>query len=215
MTATTETPTIPEAVKTAVAEWSKAYPNGVPVLYWPHGDREYDPDVEFAYRPHAGEEPMVMLHSTWKPVPMSHVEPHPLAAEVAALPKPEVEELYFPNPPCPFCNEDTFHNGDDFECGYCGASFDSHSNCSTRRCVEDCDDDATVVGADKQPRCLTCEVRVRAGEYPTGPYQCRQCRTEVVGIPQRMDTYKRKLCPHCLSREQQRAFVDEILSRRS
>ncbi|MFG3710999.1 hypothetical protein [Micromonospora sp. NPDC047730] len=213
---TTETALTADEVKAAVAEWRKAHPDGVPVLHWLGGDREDEPEIDFAYRPEAGSEPTVMLYGAFRPVPMAHVEPHPLASEVAALSKPEERELEFPYPPCPFCRVDTYHNGDNFQCGYCSAIFDSHSNLSTRRCVEDCGEDATVVGSDKQPRCVTCEVRVRAGELRANePYPCTRCKSEVVGIPVRMEPHKRKLCPGCLERELHQEQVAEILARRS
>lgn len=214
---TTETTTPADEIKAAVAEWRKAYPSGVPVLHWMRGDRENEPEVDFAFRADVvGAEATVTLRGDYRPVPMAHVEPHPLAAEVATLPKPEERELDFPYPPCPFCHVDTGHNGDNFECDYCGAIFDSHSNWSTRQCVEDCDSEATVVGADKQPRCVTCEVRVRAGELePNEPYPCARCKDEVVGIPERKEPCRRRLCPSCLSNERHREWIDEILARRS
>ena len=212
---TTET-VVPDEVKAAIAEWRKAYPHGVPVLHWRDGDRDTEPEIDFASSPSVIRgEATVRLESNWRGVPIGHVEAHPLAAEVLSLPKPEERELDFPYPPCPFCHVETFHNGDNFECDFCGASFDSSNNWSIRRCVQDCDNEATVAGADGQPRCITCEVRVRAEDIEANkPYDCVRCKQEVVGIPERKEAFARSLCPGCLEAERHRKRIDEILGRR-
>lgn len=132
-------------------------------------------------------------------VPLANVRLHPATAQLAALGKVQVEDLYFPPPNCEFCDVDTEHDGDGFSCPQCRARWTSNGHDGTRRCVECADADADVFGADKQPRCLPCAADVLTGVMEaTPPYQCRRCENEVVGIGlEHGELYARRLCGGC------------------
>lgn len=193
---------------------------GVPVVVLPGGNllakRGVSHDV-VAHGPFdlSGEQ-VVRLASDWRHVPVAHLRPHWLAGDLAGLEQPRVIELDFPNPPCSRCHEETESDGDGWVCPYCLASWPYSGSGGTFQCVEDQHHEATLLGADSQPRCALCEVRVRAGEIePTGPYTCRGCREEVYGIGLDFDTEtaRTRRCAGCTRAEQHRKFMEDLISK--
>lgn len=90
----------------AVQAWNNTHRPGVPVLYWPGGDRSrpgaVDAPVSTAFVRDDGEATL-RLGSRWQWVPLAHVEPHPLAPRLSALTDAAPENLDFPPPPCSIC----------------------------------------------------------------------------------------------------------------
>lgn len=193
---------------------------GMAVVVLPDGDllRKWARTDVVACGPFALKgEPHVRLASDYRHVPVAHVRPHWLAAEIAKLNKASVDELDFPYPPCSRCHVETWHDGDGFRCHYCLATWGERGG-GVARCVEKEDHEADVTGADGQPRCAMCETRVRTGEIeePSGPYKCRGCRTEVVGIGLLFDNdaARNRRCGECQRSAEQSAWLDEIIQRR-
>lgn len=176
---------------------------GMPVVVLPDGDplsKRARTDVVAVGPFTAGGEECVRLASNWNDVPVTHVRPHWLAAEVTGLDKPEPIELDFPYPPCSRCGVETEHDGDGFTCPQCLARWSDRGGDGVMPCVEESDHEASVVGADGQPRCVLCETRVRTGEIEAAdPYDCRRCKTKVVGIGPQFNTgaARNRRCGEC------------------
>ncbi len=165
---------------------------GMPVVVLPDGDlfKRGRVDVAALDPFDMGGVLTTRLESNWQHVPVAYLRPHWLAAEVAGLDKPKPIELDFPYPPCSRCHVETEHDGDGFTCPQCLARWSDRGGAGVMPCVEDRDHEASVVGADGQPRCVLCETRVRSGEIedPAEPYECRRCKTKVIGIGVGFDT---------------------------
>ena len=195
------------------------FTRGTPVLHWPNGDRERDPDIDViavAPFPMDGMQ-MVRLMSNYRHVPVEHIKRHQLAAEIGQLTAPQVGELEFPPPPCARCDVDTQHDGDCHVCPMCNARW-SEPYSGTYPCVECGDHDAEVEGADGQPRCWLCETLIRADEEPaTTPYNCKQCGMTVYGIGEqtRSGAYRAKKCGQCQHAAEQREWLDSFLESRA
>jgi hypothetical protein len=193
---------------------------GMPVLVLPDGDylKHATTDVAALDPFDVGGVLTTRLESTWRHIPVAHLRPHPLAAEVAALEEPKVQELDFPCPPCARCDIETYHDGDGFCCTYCLARWSDNGTGGILPCVEDASHEATVTGKDGQPRCTLCELRVRTGEIeePSGPYQCQRCKQDVVGIGVDFGTpaSENRHCAYCQQAAEHRKFVDDLIERR-
>lgn len=150
-------------------------------------------------------------------VPLANVRVHPAADHLAKLGKVEVRKLYFPSPPCEFCHVDTEHDGDGFACPQCLAWWSSNGYDGVRRCVECRDEEAEVLGEDRQPRCLPCAAEVLDGGLEaTEPYRCRRCKTEVTGIGQQHGkVYDEQLCGGCCHAKERDADLDRWRAERA
>jgi hypothetical protein len=129
--------------------------------------------------------------------------------------KPDGGEAIQHNPECPDCYVEM--NWDEgFDCPVCLTHFDDNGMFSYKPCVEyDCSEQGDLVGADGQPRCTNCTVLVLAGELePFKPYDCKRCKTNVVGIPARSKAAEARLCGSDQAAVDRQEFLDGILSRR-
>lgn len=192
-------------------------PRGSAVLWYPDGSRESPRSAVIVSGPWRNNDDGIYratIGPTWYRVPIEHLEPHPQRAALAALNKPEGGELDWPPPDCPHCGVPVSFDDHPY-CEQCGTSWDSSGGEGTRRCVE-CDDEAVVVGADEQPRCAVCQLHVIIGELdPTGPYECRGCRTRVVGIGCERPAGKERLCGQCHQRKESDRWWAEHQARRN
>jgi hypothetical protein len=150
-------------------------------------------------------------------VPLANVRVHPAAGQLARLDSVKVRALEFPPPTCEFCNVDTYCDGDGFTCPQCRARWNSSGNDGRRQCVECGSDSADVVGEDKQPRCLPCAADVVTGVLEaTGPYQCRRCKDEVVGIGHEHGRiFTESLCGSCNDSAERDADLERWRAQRS
>ncbi|MFI5839418.1 hypothetical protein ACIA8K_06860 [Catenuloplanes sp. NPDC051500] len=215
---------------TAAAVWNSTVKSGDPVLYWPNGNRDGAPEIDAVCRdafvmrggPYVLADPAprfaaVYLFRNYQPIPVGHVERHPLADQIRALGKPEDRELEFPPPDCPWCDVPCESDADGFTCSQCHAAWgtNGHLGGSTRRCVENSDHEAQVTGEDEQPRCITCQTTVLAGEIEaTEPYGCRRCREHVVGMPADLPAAAAQLCGRCHESDEQQTRIDAYLAQR-
>jgi hypothetical protein len=194
------------------------FPQGTPVLHWPNGDRTQEPRVDvIGIKPFDGGNgvPTVRLMSRYQHVPVEHIERHRLAEQISLLGKVDMEELYFPAPPCSTCNVDTSHDGDHFVCPMCSAAWDSNGDFVSRPCVECGDREAEVEGDDGQPRCLLCETEVRANLIDaTAPYRCKGCGQDVHGIGMQTGSgcWTAKKCGSCQHGAEQRDYWDGYMA---
>lgn len=207
-----------------VEAWNKQYGRGgVAVLFTAH-DNDNDPEIAFTHgmafltgKPEDQiRQPVVRIGDSMRCVPLSRVTVHPRHAEVANLPALKGgPDLDFPPPDCAYCEIDLEHDGDGWNCGQCHAWWPSNGNGSShhRYCVEEnCENYATTVGDDRQPRCTSCAFLILLGEIsPTPPYRCRDCygRELVVGMPTDSAPAQSKLCGrHSHHRESERRWAD-------
>lgn len=208
-----------------VKEWNKKWSGGVPVIYIPHPDdpdedREEYPTTTWgsAFLDGAGSRAMVRLtdYGTRGMAELENIKVHPNAEQILALPKVKGEEATMRNPNCPDCWEELEWD-DDFYCAFCTQRFSSSNGLEflSRECVEyECDENADVIGVDKQPRCLHCETLAFSDEITRfAPFNCRSCGEEVVGIPADSYAGKKSKCGTCASSQASRERVDQLLGR--
>jgi hypothetical protein len=139
-----------------------------------------------------------------------------VVTKLGQMSKPDGDEAIQRYPECPDCYVEM--NWDEgFDCPVCLTHFNDNCAFSHKVCVEyECSDDADMVGDDGQPRCTNCTVLILAGEQsPFDPYECRRCKTNVVGIPSRSKAGKNRYCGTCQAAKDRDEYLADILGRRS
>ncbi len=138
-----------------------------------------------------------------------------VVTKISKMAKVDGDEAIQHNPECPDCYVEM--NWDEgFDCPVCHTHFDSNGQFSHKVCVEyDCTEWGELVGDDGQQRCTTCTTLILADEQsPFGPYDCKRCKKNVVGIPARSQAAKNRYCGGCQVAEDHRSFMDDLLTRR-
>jgi len=202
-----------------IQAWIKEYGRkSVPVLVGPAPDPEEldedeelidDREVEFTHHEpwlsgnagDLGRIAKIRVGITWRVVELDKLEVHPKVGAEAGFGKVVETELDFPPPDCVYCEISLSHDGDNWYCEQCRASWDNSGHSGhTRLCVEpDCGGEyAELVGADGQPRCRSCQFLVAIGQIEaTKPYKCRKsyCHSEpVVGMPADTAAARQRRC---------------------
>lgn len=134
---------------------------------------------------------------------ISRVGEHPLAPDLAALPKPQTESPEFRLPLCPNCQVQLTIDRD-LSCPSCWSRWSLGGDPTWVACVEGCGNTATVVGADHQNRCSSCQAAtiMELGHMPrTSPYTCSACGEDVLGIPRDSPARVQGICGRCCEKE--------------
>jgi len=181
-----------------VAAWNSTHKPGLLVQWRRTADADWSTGVTWTDALLQRDTAVIRLTSG-QFVPLDGVRPHPATARLADLDPVDVGDLDFPPPDCEFCQISTHCDGDGFVCPQCAARWSSNGTGGVRPCVECRDSEAEVLGDDQQPRCLPCAAEVLDGVLDaTGPYRCRRCSGEVVGIgSQHGAPWVKQLCGMC------------------
>lgn len=191
------------AARAAVKAWNNTSKGRVLVAVTGHDpDDETSIDITYGHAFINHDDVAVILTESHRDLRLDRITVHTLHADLAAWIAPEPDGLDFPPPDCTRCDQALQHDGDVWTCLYCRAWWDSSGMEGHYPCVECQHAEATVTGADGQPRCTLCEARVRAGlAHATPPYECARCKTTVYGIGVEIDGPCRvrpsRRCPGC------------------